>query len=838
MEGPATDPPPTYTSGAPCFTAGCNEHVICFQYLEKRPGVYCCSKHLVPNARKTENLIHVTCYAKECNNRALYRAHLEATISVPMYVWLCESCVSLKGGTFEDRKVLAINRPIPLLTSTTIIQSPETLASQTEILARIGAADSTPTIDLNNPMYQPLDVTPGQSAFGDVPDRWVISSGSDSPTGDYSTGNRDLLEIPVAKRTRTTKDDTMEQDVTPIDKGVEQLSPLVSEAASTPQLYPPPIPDADKPDLKRKTLSFADAAKGKGKEKEKETEPISDKSPMSTTYCEVNAWDLDVRVPPVTDAPYSFWFDLEETPVNHTALLEYADQHPLIKGLTYRPTGNWVECYTRTAENKHKLLGQKHIVNGTEVATVEARKIAGSRIFMRLANVNPCADDAEIVAEVKKFLSPYGQVERMAPVILRNSKLTSRRWNLIMIVPEGYRLYMEPVFKILGVETLAYWQSQPSVCQHCLIKGHWTSECSPAIRAISFAKKQKRIPPVPITVPEEPQPTLTPPAQPTQQPHQQPTKSIPPIQQPATEGEASKSTAAPPKPVTTPGRGKQGFRFQEAPRPKEAIAPGKGKSGSRLEAALKQSKKVNVAAGFASDTTSSDADADGEESEGFTVQTSVGQKKRDQKESNEKANKRTAAERSPMPAQGQGKKTKTASNRSRTKGTLPDYILFCLCRGYIKDEPIAQQQINDIAPKDFINTIKPSWTSAKYKNFVSWLDRRVKTGKDDSITALEGSWKIKVPDILKPDNPGFIDTSVGIQSDRKKKETEKKGKGKSKEDTNLSSGTEQGGKHPRLAVTVAYQDVDKQALTFVTYIKPNQMISTLRKNIERKIQNQ
>src|SRR5438128_6163277 len=101
--------------------------------------------------------------------------------------------------------------------------------------------------------------------------------------------------------------------------------------------------------------------------------------------------------------------------------------------------------------------------------------------------------------------------------------------------------------------------------------------------------------------------------------------------------------------------------------------------------------------------------------------------------------------------------------------TLPDYILFCLCRGYIKDEPIAQQQINDITPNDFINTIKPSWTSAKYKNFVSWLDRRVKTGKDDSITALEGSWKIKVPDILKPDNPGFVDTSVGIQSDRKKK---------------------------------------------------------------------
>src|SRR5438128_12051362 len=124
---------------------------------------------------------------------------------------------------------------------------------------------------------------------------------------------------------------------------------------------------------------------------------------------------------------------------------------------------------------------------------------------------------------------------------------------------------MEPVFKILGVETLAYWQSQPSICQHCLIKGHWTSECTPAIRAISFAKKQKRIPPVPITAPEEPQPSLISPVQPNQQPNQQPTKSIPTNAEPTTTGEASKSTAGPPKPFQpSPGRGQQGFRSQAA----------------------------------------------------------------------------------------------------------------------------------------------------------------------------------------------------------------------------------------------------------------------------------
>src|SRR5580765_3750564 len=129
MEGPATDPPPTYTTGAPCFTAGCNEHVILFHHLDKRPGVYSCITHRIPSARQTINLVHVKCDAKKCNNRALYRIQLEATMSIPVYAWLCDSCVQIQGGTFEGRQVIAINKPVPLLSSTTVLKPPEMLDS-------------------------------------------------------------------------------------------------------------------------------------------------------------------------------------------------------------------------------------------------------------------------------------------------------------------------------------------------------------------------------------------------------------------------------------------------------------------------------------------------------------------------------------------------------------------------------------------------------------------------------------------------------------------------------------------------------------------------------------
>src|SRR5438132_12805492 len=130
---------------------------------------------------------------------------------------------------------------------------------------------------------------------------------------------------------------------------------------------------------------------------------------------------------------------------------------------------------------------------------------------------------------------------------------------------------MEPVFKILGVDTLAYWRGQPSVCQHCLIKGHWTSECTPELRAQTFVKKQNQIPPIPIPSPQEIQPTLTPPTQPpTQQPTQPPTQQ--PTQQPAKTPTATTTAVETPKPVT-PGIGKKGFRFQEPPRQKDRITP-------------------------------------------------------------------------------------------------------------------------------------------------------------------------------------------------------------------------------------------------------------------------
>lgn len=192
-----------------------------------------------------------------------------------------------------------------------------------------------------------------------------------------------------------------------------------------------------------------------------------------------------------------------------------------------------------------------------------------------------------------------------------------------------------------------------------------------------------------------------------------------------------------------------------------------------------------------------------------------------------------------MTNQGQAKRTKTMSNRPHSKGTLPDYILYCLCRGYVKDEEIAQQQINEITPVYFIETLKPGMSPAKYKSFVSWLDRREKSGKDESIVALEGSWKIKVPEILKPGNPGFVDTSVGVENKKKKTaSTRKIDEGKPTEPsqkTNTNSSTETGKKNTKLTATVKYADQDDQEIQFPLKFTKNQKMGTIKNFLLKKL---
>src|SRR5438128_976416 len=342
----------------------------------------------------------------------------------------------------------------------------------------------------------------------------------ESPTDYVSTGS----STPVAKHSKLSPDDPM---------NIESHGYQSSESPHlvTPQ---PNTPSSTSSTPVTKAVSFAQMAKGKGKATQAESTGSQSSTPiLHRTWCNLKEFE-DTRIPPVTNAKFSAWFNMQDTYEDQAAIYRFAGLNPNIFGLSYRPSQKWTEFYCRSAEQMKTLLSQEWTIGQTKVKLLTPRKLVGSSIFLKFVNVTPCHSEEEIRESIAKFMSGYGNPGRIEPHYildptgeLPDVRLCTRRWDAELFIPERTRLIMDSVPLILDTETVVYWKGQRAVCQICKITGHWAKDCNSVLRAQAQAEKMKLIPPAPFTNPA------------TTQSDPQPT----PVQQPtATEATSSKST--------------------------------------------------------------------------------------------------------------------------------------------------------------------------------------------------------------------------------------------------------------------------------------------------------
>src|SRR5437879_10011600 len=74
----------------------------------------------------------------------------------------------------------------------------------------------------------------------------------------------------------------------------------------------------------------------------------------------------------------------------------------------------------------------------------------------------------------------------------------SRRWNLILNIPEGSYLAVPSIIHLFGHEVCVFWQGCPSVCSICFSEGHFSQHCSDAFRRKAYKKKMAALIPAPI----------------------------------------------------------------------------------------------------------------------------------------------------------------------------------------------------------------------------------------------------------------------------------------------------------------------------------------------------
>src|SRR5438128_2292495 len=258
-------------------------------------------------------------------------------------------------------------------------------------------------------------------------------------------------------------------------------------------------------------VTFAQMAKGKGKATtfaEITSQPQSSTPLLNRTWCKLQEFS-ETRIPPITDVLYSVWMNLEGVYEDQTAIYGFAAKNPNIGGLSYRPTGGWTEFYCKSQVQMEKLLSQEWTVGSTTTRFIPAKKLAGSRVFLKLANVSPCFSEDETRTAIIKVLSPYGTPGEVQPHYILDPTgkypdelLCTRRWDAELFIPEKHRLIMDSTPEILGNTTIIYWKGQYPVCMFCQVQGHWARNCNSTLRAKAQADRISKIPPVPFTMQE------------------------------------------------------------------------------------------------------------------------------------------------------------------------------------------------------------------------------------------------------------------------------------------------------------------------------------------------
>src|SRR5438128_5638089 len=367
--------------------------------------------------------------------------------------------------------------------------------------------NTTPPVDTPRRMLR-LDYQPGQAILGrtrtggESPLNYVnLSSSTESSTPDSRS----------SKRSKTAAVDNMNIEAFETPAAGESPS-LLTPAVRTPATNSGSPPTA---------ISYAEMIKGKGKgnAKDQSSTPL-----LNRTWCKLKQF-AETRIPPVTDVKYSAWLNLRDYYEDQGKIFAFGATNQYVEGLTYRPTQGWVEFYCTSELNLNTLLNNEWVIGTTKVRFIPARKLAGSRVFLKFTNVTPCHSEEEIRKEIVKCLDIYGKVGQMEPHYILDptgeypdARLRTRRWDVELFIPERTRLIMDPVPLILETETVVYWEGQYAVCQICKVTGHWTSECNYAIRAQVQKEKMSKIPPAPIATPDQPATTIPLPTQPIIEP--------------------------------------------------------------------------------------------------------------------------------------------------------------------------------------------------------------------------------------------------------------------------------------------------------------------------------
>jgi hypothetical protein len=179
---------------------------------------------------------------------------------------------------------------------------------------------------------------------------------------------------------------------------------------------------------------------------------------------------------PTTKEKNSLFLDLRATDATDIEVAEALEKMQNICGVNYRDDLRSIEVIFINEESRNDYARRELVIEGKKnLFPMLPREQQPNILYIRLANL-PYGNEEEIRREICGHWEEYGEILDVAPHKVYNKWLT-RRWDLLLVIPNGMKLEAPVAFNILDRPVVAAWPASPPSCLVCNSAGHQARKC-------------------------------------------------------------------------------------------------------------------------------------------------------------------------------------------------------------------------------------------------------------------------------------------------------------------------------------------------------------------------
>jgi len=180
------------------------------------------------------------------------------------------------------------------------------------------------------------------------------------------------------------------------------------------------------------------------------------------------------RTPPDTNSPNTLFLDRKSNPrISDNDLLSFFRKDLL--GIDFDPPNSFLQLTFKDADTFNHYLSLPNIkINDKEIHLTPPKSFPKSSLVIHLHGL-PIQQHEIISSSIDQALSPYCVIKEIAPVLLKDTELLTRKWDAVVTPISGKQIPVH--LQILNSSVALTWADSSPICLRCHSTSHKNQDC-------------------------------------------------------------------------------------------------------------------------------------------------------------------------------------------------------------------------------------------------------------------------------------------------------------------------------------------------------------------------